>query len=215
MALLLAKSVQSAHTKDVFMPTHQPQSSARVELPVSVPGTSLQAQSISVYEGPFLEDESGREVVDVAALHIYNTGKQEILSACITVQYEDESYVFYGEHIPPEATVVLLEMDAKAYRQEAITDCSGWQELSDRTQQQGILITDQDYGTLVVTNTTDQALRNISLYYKNWLSPPDVYIGGITYSASILQLAPGQTRMLLPDHYATGYSKVVSVTADP
>ncbi len=211
----LQKSVQSTLIGEALAPEQVSTRAADIILPASVPGTTLLAQQLSAYEGPFLEDGSGREVVDVAALHILNTGDQEILNACITLQTEKGSYVFYGEHIPPGVTVVLLEINAAAYRQCAIKACSGWQETLDAAQQEGLRITDKDNGTLVVTNTTDQTLHNLRLYYKSWLSPPDVYMGGITYSIAIPQLGPGQTEMLCPDRYATGYSRVVSVIADP
>ena len=215
MMWMLQESVQRTRTKEALAQEQVHSQHNEITFPVTVPGTALLAEQLSAYEGPFLEDGSGQEVIDVAALHIYNTGEREVHNACITLQMETGSYVFYGDHIPPGATVVLLEMRARAYQQGAIKNCSGWQAISDVAQQEGILITDKDNGTLVVTNTTDKTLYNLHLYYKSWLSPPDVYMGGITYSVTVPLLAPGQTEMLCPDRYATGYSKVVSVTTDP
>ena len=215
MAWTLQQSVQKTMSREVFVPQQITQSPNGFYLPVTIPGTTLQATEISAYEGPFLEDGSTQEVVDIAALHIYNTGEQEVLNACITLQMENTSYVFYGSHIPAGATVVLLERNACAYSRAAIKACSGWQEISDQKQVEGLSITDKDNGTLIVTNTTDKTLYHLHVYYKAWLSPPDFYMGGITYSVTIPQLAPGQTEMLCPDHYATGYSKVVSVVTVP
>lgn len=215
MAWALQRSVQNTLTREVFVPEPVLQTPNGFDLPVTIPGTTLQAMEISAYEGPFLEDGYGQEVVNIAALHVYNTGQQEVLNACVTLQMEDTAYVFYGGHIPPGATVVFLERNARAYRQSAVKDCSGWQEISHQKQVEGLSITDKDNGTLIVTNTTDKTLYNLCLYYKAWLSPPDVYMGGITHSIIIPQLAPDQTEMLCPDRYATGYSKVVSAVADP
>lgn len=213
MVWALRESVHRMLTKEVFSSNYTPQT--EIQLPVMVPDTTLLAQQISSYEGPFLEDSYGQEVVNIAALHVYNTGELEVLNACITLQMEHGSYIFYGGHIPPGETVVLLEMNAGVYRKSVIKDCSGWQETTEQKQVEGLSISDKDNGTLVVTNTTDQPLHNLCLYYKCWLSPPDVYMGGLTYSVTIPLLAPGQTQMLCPDRYATGYSKVVSVVADP
>ncbi len=215
MVWALQESVQSTLTKEAFASAQVPPTPAGITLPVTVPGTTLLAKQLSAYEGPFLEDGSGREVVNIAALHIYNTGDREVRNACITLQTEKDSYVFYGEHIPVGASVVLLEIHAGAYQQSAIKDCSGWQETTDQKQVEGLFITDKDNGTLVVTNTSDRTLHNLRLYYKSWLSPPDVYMGGITHCVTIPMLTPGQTEMLCPDRYATGYSKVVSVVEDP
>ncbi|MBR2938040.1 MAG: hypothetical protein IKB80_06100 [Oscillospiraceae bacterium] len=215
MVWALQESVKNTLTKEAFASVQAPQMPTGITLPVTVPGTSLVAQEISAYEGPFLEDVSGREVVNIAALHIYNTGEREVRYACITLQTEKDSYVFYGEHIPVGATVVLLEIHAGVYQQSPIKDCSGWQETTDQKQVDGLIITDKDNGTLVVTNTTGRTLYNLRLYYKSWLSPPGVYMGGISHCVTIPVLAPGQTEMVCPDRYATGYSKVVSVVEDP
>lgn len=213
MAWVLWEVAQNDLTKETFAPDQVTPNG--FNLPLTIPGTTLQLKEISAYEGPFLEDGSGQEVVNIAALHVYNTGEREVRNACITLQLENDDYVFYGEHIPPGATVVLLEMHTAAYQKGSITDYSGWQETTEQEQLTGLHITDKDNGTLIVTNTSNQTLRNVCLYYKSWLSPPDVYMGGITYSVMIPLLAPGQTEMLCPDHYATGYSKVVSVVATP
>jgi len=215
MMWVLQKSVQNTLARQTIAPEYIPQTPNGFTLPITIPGTTLQAKEISAYEGPFLEDGYGQEVVDIAALHIYNTGDLEVRNACITLQTEDSSYVFYGTHIPPGATVVLLEINACTYRLSKIQDCFGWQEISNQIQQDGVLVTDKDNGTLIVKNTTEQTLKNVCLYYKSWLSPPDVYMGGITYSVTIPLLTPGQEEMLCPDRYATGYSKVVSIVADP
>lgn len=68
-------------------------------------------------------------------------------------------------------------------------------------------------GTVLVSNSADRTLYDVQLYYKSWLSPPDVYMGGITYAAGIPVLLPGQTVCLYPPHYAAGYTKVLFVTA--
>lgn len=188
--------------------------STSISLPAAVPGTTLQIAKMSSYEGPFLEDGSDKEVVNVAALHVFNTGNQEILKACITLQYGNVPYIFYGEHLPSGETVVLLEREGKAYQVGGFTHCSGWQETSADTSQEGIMITDRSMGTLIVTNLTDKTFQNVCLYYKSWLSPPDVYMGGITYTAELSVLLPGEVKYLYPSHYAAGYSKVVLVTAD-
>ena len=215
MVWVLQMSVRNAPTVEVFVPEYTSQTPNGFCLPAIIPGTTLQATEISAYEGPFLEDDYGQEVVDIAALHIYNSGELEVLNTGITIQMENTDYVFYGGHIPPGATVVLLEINAAVYQKGTVKACAGWQETTDQKQVEGLQISDKDNGTLVVTNTTDKTLYNLRLYYKCWLSPPDIFMGGQTYSVTIPQLAPGQTQMLCPDRYATGYSKVVSVVSDP
>ena len=80
------------------------------------------------------------------------------------------------------------------------------------TTQEKIAVADRAMGTLVVTNISQEPVENVRIYYKAWLSPPDVYMGGKSYVITIPALQPGQTEFLYPDHYACGFSKVVSVT---
>lgn len=185
-----------------------------IRLPYAIPNTDLIAQQISYYEGPFLEDGTDREVVDIPALHLYNVGSCEILRTCVTVHISDVAYMFYGEHLPPGETTVLLEKNAKLYKKGDITSCTGWQERGAVPILQGVQITEINMGTLSVTNLTEEPLPNLRLHYKSWLSPPGVFMGGITYCAEIPILLPGQTAHLQPYHYAAGYTKVISVITD-
>lgn len=194
--------------------TEEPKNS--IELPVAVPGTALIAQRVSAYDGPFLEDKSDREVIGVAALLVYNGGSKEIALAQVTLQYGDNTYSFIGENIPANGLVVLLEQDAKPYRSDAPNSSNGWQIVSDSEGADCdlIAVTDVGMGSFLVTNLSERLLNNVCIYYKSWLSPPDIYVGGISYRVTISQLLPGQKIHIDPEHYAVGYSKVVSVTVE-
>lgn len=189
--------------------------SESISLPVAVSGTNLIAQKLSPYEGPFLEDGTDREVVDVAALQVYNSGASEVNKARIALFWSDGFYIFEADHIPPGETVVILERSASLYRQRDYIQCNGWQELGQKDAvSKDVSVTDMALGTVVVSNLTDETLRNVCVYYKTWLAPPDIYVGGITYMVQIPVLLPNQSKNLYPYHYAVGYSKVVAVDAD-
>ena len=193
-----------------------PKQAEPISLPVSISGTALMAMELSAYEGPFLEDGSDREVVDIAALVVYNAGSREIKAAQITLQYPDGLYHFYGENLPAGGTVVLLEQNARVFRRDTILGCTGWQmtDSSNSITGEQITLTENENDGLSIKNLTDRPLHNIHIYYKSWLSPPDYYMGGISYCLVIPSLWPGQEMALYPGHYAAGYTKVVSVTAD-
>ena len=186
-----------------------------VSLPVTISGTNLIAQRISPYEGPFLEDGTDREVVNVAALHVYNCGTAEVCKARIALFWSDGFYIFEADHIPAGETVVILEKSGSLYRQGDYTRCNGWQELGQKDAVSAdVSVTDMALGTVVVNNLTDETLRNVCVYYKTWLAPPNIYVGGITYMVQIPVLLPKQSKHLYPYHYAAGYSKVVAVDID-
>lgn len=193
-----------------------PRTEQMITLPMGVPGTALIAQRMSAYDGPFLEDGSHREVMGVAALLVYNGGSAEVSVAYIALQFGEDTYNFFGENIPAGGMVVLLEQNAKAYREGALTGCTGWQVIAHTGSEiwKKIAVAEGEQGLLEVTNFTDQTLKNVRIYYKSWLSPPDIYVGGISYCERIGQLLPGQRVCIYPGRYAAGYSKVVSVTAE-
>lgn len=189
--------------------------SERVSFPMAISGTNLIAQKLSPYEGPFLEDGTDREVVDVAALHVYNSGTAEVHKARIALFWSDGFYIFEADHIPAGETVVILERSGSLYRQGDYIQCNGWQELGQEDAvSKDVSVTDMALGTVVVNNLTDETLRNVCVYYKTWLAPPNVYVGGITYMVQIPVLLPRQSKSLYPYHYAVGYSKVVAVDID-
>ncbi|MBQ3528913.1 MAG: hypothetical protein IJA47_00275 [Oscillospiraceae bacterium] len=189
--------------------------SESVSLPVAISGTNLIAQKISPYEGPFLEDGTDREVVDIAALHVYNSGTTEVNKARIALFWSDGFYTFEADHIPAGETVVILEKNGSLYRQGDYIQCNGWQELGqENAVSNDVSVTEMALGTVVVNNLTDETLRNVCVYYKTWLTPPNVYVGGITYMVQIPVLLPRQSKSLYPYHYAVGYSKVVAVDID-
>lgn len=198
------------------MPVDEPRTYEEVKvvsLPAPVPGTTLLIEKICSYDGPYLEDGSDMEVVNIAAVYICNAGSKWLSKASITLQYDETVYTFSGKCIPPGGTVVLLEQSAKPYRQDYFSSCCGWQETAKQEPIQGITVTDRAMGTLIVFNTTENTLYDVNIHYKTWLSPPDVYMGGITYTVQIPFLQPGQSATVYPHHYASGYSKVVCVMA--
>lgn len=184
-----------------------------IRLPMWVAGTSVLVERLCAYDGPFVEDGSDAEVVNIAALLIKNIGSYELQKAEITLQFGSETMVFYGEHIPAGATVALLEKNATPYSAGDFSACTGWQEVSNPSGiGRDIAITENADNSISVTNLSDSTLEQLTLYYKSWLSPPNIYVGGITYQLKIPQLLPGQTRQVYPSHYASGYSKMVSLT---
>ncbi len=191
-----------------------PETPVTTSFPVAVQGTSLVAQQLSSYEGPFVEDGSDREVSGVAALHVFNAGADVIAQAQVQLQYGDTTYVFCGEYLLPGETTILLESSEKPYRTDGFLQCIGWQIPVRKSLLNQISVADRQMGTLIVSNLTDRPLNAFNLYYKTWLSPPEVYIGGIVYKVEVPILQPGETVLLYPNHYACGYSRVVFAAED-
>lgn len=185
-------------------------------LPVSVPGTCLVVEQIVMYEGPFLEDDSGREVVNVAALLLRNTGEFGVESARVVLEAGALQFVFEADTIPAGQAVLVLEKGGKEYGPRTFTGCTGWAVCcqEDWSGVEMLDIQSVDMGTVRVTNQTDKVLAGILLHYKNYLADPGFFVGGRTYLYLIERLEPGQTIYIYPSHYANGYSRFARVEVE-
>ena len=190
--------------------------SADVTLPYRIPNTDLIAEKIVLYEGGYMEDNSNEEVVDIAGLELRNTGKQVITSAKVILERDGVQFTFRGSYIPADCSVLVLESSRQKCPFQNFTDCTGWQSIGDDQWLDGekLSITPVTMGSLKITNTSDKLLKNMVLYYKNYLPYTEIYVGGITRKEKIERLAPGETAEIFPQYYARDYSRVLGVTVN-
>lgn len=178
--------------------------------PLVIEGTTLVAESLAMYEGDMIENDSNTFLVDAAALELRNFGTQEVEQAEITLEFGDTKMMFFGTNIPAGSTVLIIEREGKPWTQENCTACFGWVQYGSSALAEDVLrIEDADMGTVLVTNTTDKEYNDVWLYYKNYLYDAELYLGGITYVEVIPTLQPGEQVLISPERYARGYSKFV------
>lgn len=184
------------------------------DFPMPVAGTTLVAKALAFYDGRFLEDGSDREVINVLALEVQNVGNDHIRKAHIELKFTDMTLNFLGEHIPSGGKVLLIERNCAKSLQGEITDCAGWQfaSASVGNAELDISASDSDLGLLSVTNHAQNTVFNVEIFFKSWVEPPGMYVGGVAHCVKIEKLAPGETVYLQPNYYVTGYSKVVFIT---
>ena len=185
-----------------------------ISLPCTVEGTDLVACQLVMYEGPYLETGADVPVSDITALVMYNAGQQEIAQAEVQITAGEE-LVFFASNILPGARVLVLEKNASPWKSRTVTGCTGWVGLEESPSlpENTLVFETVDMGTIAVTNTSGESLRDIWLYYKNYLSDGDLYICGITYIETIKMLEPGQRVLINPPHYASGYSRIIKARA--
>ena len=185
-------------------------------LPCTFRYTSLVAQALTVYDGPSLEDGTEAALEDVAALVLENTGTVGIEYAQIVLTQDGQELRFEATYIPPRATVLVVEADQTLYSDAPVENCRirtvipgsfDWSKGTIRIEERGL-------GSLAVTNVTDKPISCTRVFYKQDDGEVDLYIGGITFSAVLTDLMPGETRVITPYRYACGYSAVVAVTTE-
>lgn len=180
------------------------------------PHASVIANRLISYDGPFLEDGTQEELIGVAALELRNTGDSVVEFVQAVVQQGQRQLRFEATFIPPGGTVLVLEADRMRYTDEPITDfqCPAIVGLEEQGWQ-GIKVEPQGECGLTVTNLSQQKIGCVRVFYKQYYEAEGVYLGGITYCLVVTQLMPGESRSISPYRFATRYSRVVAVTAEP
>lgn len=181
--------------------------------PYTIPGTDLVIEQVNSYNGIFFEDGSDREVSNVTAIVLTNTGTACIEYIRITIRRDGVPMRFVASSIEAGGTVVVLEADGKKFANGDYTDCTAESSMVSvlEMSQDRVRVEEDSMGRLIVTNIYGEDIPCIRIFYKFYMEDVDVYVGGITYTAKIVDLNAGESSIVTPSHYYPGYSKVVMV----
>lgn len=180
-----------------------------LEFPIVVDGTGLIVQNMAQYEGPFLEAEDQEPVARVAALMIYNPGDQMITSAELILTQGERTLRFLFTCLPPRSRVLVLEQNRQLYSSEPVYSCQCLSFAEETPQPSLIEASDSENG-LLVTNLYAMD-KTVTLYYKQYITEGDFYLGGVTGQTRVENLAAGENRKILASGYAPGYCRIVDV----
>lgn len=199
---------------DVFSPTEipaEPETTApkALEFPIVVTDTGLIVQNMAQYEGPFLESEDQEPVARVAALMIYNPGSKMITSAELVLTQGGRTLRFFFTCLPPQSRVLVLEKNRQLYSSEPVRSCQCLSFTEEIPQSSSIQVTDSENG-LAIVNFYDED-KTVTLYYKQYITDGNFYLGGITGQTRVEHLAAGENREILAAGYAPGYCRIVAV----
>lgn len=185
-------------------------------LPCAFRYTSLVARQLAIYDGPSLEDGIEVTLEGTAALELENTGTVGMEYVQIVLTQNGQELRFEATYIPPRAKVLIVEANRTPYSDAPVENCRCRTVIPGSFDwSKGVIrIEERDVGSLAVTNLTDQPISCTRVFYKQHDGYEDLYIGGITYSAVLTDLMPGETRVITPYRYACGYSAVVAVVTE-
>lgn len=195
--------------------TDKPQSNPDniLNFPYSIPGSDLVIEKIFSYDGPFLEDGSDKEVTDVVAITLTNTGKDYAEYAEITFHRDDTQLKFVASALEPGGSMIVLEANGNAFSDGTYSNCVANIATAEEftLSQDRVRVEEREEGGLTVTNLTQTDIPSIRIFYKFYKYDTNVYIGGITYTSKVTDLAAGGSCVVTPSHYLKGYSKIIKV----
>jgi len=184
-------------------------------MPCVIPGTPLIAQMLTVYEGPHLENGTDNEITGYG-LVVRNTSNVYIEFTRLLVRQGNEELLFEGTYLPPGEAVMIIDKNGSAGCLGAVEECLCTRILFGNFAAEDKQVDVQSSGicSMTVTNLTSQTLRCVRVFYKQYLPERQMYIGGITYSAVLTELEPGESRRITPYHYVSARGKVVAVVVE-
>lgn len=178
-----------------------------IQLPMEISCTSLVVQSLATYDGPFYEDGSGMEVVDVASLLLYNSSDDWIPYASVIVDTQSCRYCFRAQRIPPHCTVLIPETSAQQYTDGTITNVFGWHTVETAPGEEALVVQEQTDTTLCIRNVSERELENITVYFRKVID--GIGVGGKPHEFTVPSLSPGEAVTVKPKYYVKGYSCIV------
>lgn len=217
-AFLLPQTVQDSAALPVFsqpqqtIPVLATLSQTEVEFPCVLRGTGLILQNLARYDGLFPEGEGSYEVVDAAALMVYNPGEKWIRSVNILLTQGGEEYLFEITYLPPNSRVLVVEKDGQRFSEAPVESCRclSLSVSEDPLYPEQIGIRETSSG-LAVENLTGKEISRLVVYYKQYISDGDFYLGGYTCQKELADLTVGECREVDAYRYVPGYSRVVAV----
>lgn len=184
-----------------------------LSFPYAIPGSDLVIEQVNSYDGLFFEDGSDREVSNVTAIVLANKGNSCIEYVNITMKCGDTRLRFVGSTLDAGARMIILEADAKTFQNGAYSDCTAEFSTVDNLVMSSaqIYVEENGKGGLLVTNLTKEDIPCVRIFYKYYMNDVEVYVGGITYTAKLVDLKAGKSIVVTPSHYYAGFSNVLMV----
>ena len=170
-------------------------------------------EQVNSYDGLFFEDGSDREVSNVTAIVLTNRGSTCLEYVNITMQRDDTQLRFVGSTLEAGETMIVLEAEGKSFKNGEYTNSTVEISIIDKpTMSEDLVrVEENEKGGLLVTNLTDKDIPCVRIFYKYYMDDVDVYVGGITYTAKVLDLAAEGSVIVMPSHYYSGFSKILMI----
>ena len=181
--------------------------SQEIEQPISC--TSLAVERLLSYDGKYIEDGLEREVQDVAAIMLYNSKDTVIPYAYITVYTQNCKYTFNAYMIPPKASVLVPEETAQKLTESHVVRTFGWTTVKEEGRRVRLDIEEVGMGCFRVTNMTGSKVHDLTIYHRTYIPEESFYMGGKAFQTHIPYIAPGNTVLVYPENYVSGYSKII------
>ena len=193
--------------------TEPSQETERLTFPYRIPGTDLLLTKVSPYDGVFLEDGQDAQISGVCAIVVQNAGNRDLEYAEVTLVQGERTLYFRISGLTAGSGVLAMEYDGNAYEPGDYDSCTAAVSMVDTFElsPELVQVTEAENGGLTVTNISGEDIPCVRIFYKFYMNDVDVYVGGITYTAKLVDLKAGASQHIQPSHYLVGMSKIIMI----
>ncbi len=186
-----------------------------ISFPYAIGGSDLVIERVGSYEGYFVEDGSDREVSGIATIVLKNNG-DDLRFTGIGISQGTRSLAFVGSLIPAGATIIIQEQNGAEYSKDPYYSATATTDYVDSFEMSKEFVSVKDNGKngFVVTNKSGKTLSSVKVFFKNYLSDGDVYVGGIAYSVQLNDVEPDTSTEVTATHYDSIYSVILEVKVE-
>lgn len=188
---------------------------AVIEFPCRVDPYGLVIQRLAPYTGKYVEDGSNTTANGVAMILVRNESGHPIQFASLAMKFEDTTLLFEISALPAGGSAVVQEKMRRGIPAGDPMTCEAQviQQAEQGFAADQVSVTENEDGSLTVTNLTDTTIPAIRVFYKYYLTDEQIYVGGIAFTAKVSQLRPHSSYTIRPTHYEKGASRIVMVAA--
>ena len=189
------------------------ESTCGLELPYQIPGTALTIERIGQYSGEFVEDGSSEPSANVLSLVVRNDSNAFVEYADITFTVNDsEQASFEISGVPANKYVLVMEKGKREFNSEdtLVYETQLYAERGDVSLKDDMIKVSTADGELTAENISKTPLEAVYIRYKTKILP-ECYLGGITYSCTIEELADGEEKSAKTGHFSDKFSEIVMV----
>ena len=162
-------------------------------------GSGLTLQAVLPFSGPNV-DADGAESDQLATIIVQNDGGMAVGAADITLTCED------GAELRFRVNSAQYTGENRVCAASAEVEPDGSLSVDYRVS---VMVQD---GGLVLVNMTEDTLHNVTVRYRT--DTGGTYFGGLSYTATVEELAPGASQTVLAAECYMGLPSVIAVSAD-
>ncbi len=192
-----------------------------VTTPYEVPDKGINVVAVGTYNGAYIEEIDDVAVENVMAIVVQNTADKPVQSATVTVasaSVAEDGTETTNEHkfvvttLPAGSSALVLEAEKKSCpAADTIIEISANVTNCESFSLNSHIISVSQSGTkMVIENLTETDYRMVLVRYKNYTAG-NVYLGGITYSATFDSVAALESYDQEQGHFSEDNSVILKV----